>query len=50
MDPQNPQHGQQRQQMPAYDLSHGGHYGASSAVRVLGLPQEKGRADLTPGL
>lgn len=37
MDPQNPssaQHGQQARQMPVYDLSHGGHYGASQAVRI----------------
>lgn len=34
MDPQNqsqPPHGQQTR--PVYDLSHGGHYGASAAVR-----------------
>jgi hypothetical protein len=42
MDPQNQpsaqhgQHGQQQsRQMPVYDLSLGGHYGASAAVRLL---------------
>jgi nuclear transcription factor Y gamma len=29
---QHNQHGQQARQMPAYDLSLGGHYGASAAV------------------
>lgn len=37
MDPQNPssaQHGQPPRQMPVYDLTQGGHYGASQAVRI----------------
>ena len=40
MDPNNPssaqhgQHGQPARQMPVYDLSLGGHYGASAAVRL----------------
>ena len=39
MDPQNPQHGQHGQQSrPAYDLSLGGHYGASAAVHLLPCP------------
>ncbi|KAL1839943.1 hypothetical protein VTJ49DRAFT_987 [Mycothermus thermophilus] len=42
MDPQNQnsgqhnQHGQQARQMPAYDLSLGGHYGASAAISAAG--------------
>ena len=39
MDPQNPSapHGQQGRQMPAYDPSHGGHYGASAALSAQGF-------------
>ncbi|KAL2262381.1 hypothetical protein VTK26DRAFT_1514 [Humicola hyalothermophila] len=40
MDPQNQssgQHGQQTRQMPVYDLSHGGHYGASQAISAQGF-------------
>ncbi|KAG7290988.1 hypothetical protein NEMBOFW57_000995 [Staphylotrichum longicolle] len=43
MDPQNPssaqhgQHGQQGRQMPVYDLSLGGHYGASAAISAQGF-------------
>jgi hypothetical protein len=50
MDPQNQpsaqhgQHGQQQnRQMPVYDLSLGGHYGASAAVRLLPLPAQTPR-------
>ncbi|KAK0738581.1 histone-fold-containing protein [Schizothecium vesticola] len=40
MDPQNPSsvpHGQQGRQQPAYDPSHGGHYGASAALSAQGF-------------
>jgi hypothetical protein len=53
MDPNNPssqhgQHGQHSQSarpMPAYDLSLGGHYGASAAVRfaIMLLPIDEHR-------
>lgn len=40
MDPQNPSaapHGQQNRQPPVYDTTHGGHYGASSALSAQGF-------------
>ncbi|KAK3901922.1 transcriptional activator HAP5 [Staphylotrichum tortipilum] len=48
MDPQNPssaqhgQHGQMGRQLPVYDLSHGGHYGASAAISAQGFAPSEG--------